>query len=158
MDAKTYQAQIEKFDLTQADYAEKFYWRLAEPGLLNMTHYILGLGSEVGELQDALKKFLRDGKAVDTLNIKEELGDCLWYITRMATLFGTNIEDLQKMNVAKLENRHPNGFHEKDGERRDVKAEQLAMLKAVETEQDRLVAKELKRLLTEGEGGIDEAT
>lgn len=154
MDNKTYQDTIAKFDMTQADYAEKYLWRMCEPGIMQMDHYIHGLSSEVGELSDAFKKYVRDGKACDGLNLKEELGDLLFYVSRFATLLGTNLEDLQKMNLAKLDNRYPLGFAENPP--RDIKAEQLAMLKSVETEETRAEARELKRLLTEGDGGKDE--
>lgn len=156
MDNKTYLEKIKAYDLTQAQYAESYYWRLAEPGLLQLNRYTAGLSCEAAELQDAVGKFLRDGRAVDTLNIKEEAGDVLVHIGWIANLFGVTLEDLMKMSIAKLEQRYPTGFAENCV--RDTKAEQLAMMKAIETEADREQARELKRLLTEGDGGTDETT
>ena len=43
-------------------------------------HAMRGLVTEVGELVDAYKRHLYYGEELDIVNIKEEIGDCFWYI------------------------------------------------------------------------------
>ena len=45
-----------------------------------VAHALRGIVTEVGELVDAYKKHLYYGKELDVVNIKEEIGDCFWYI------------------------------------------------------------------------------
>lgn len=76
-------------------------------------HYLLGLGSEVGELHDAVKKYLCNGKPVDKINILEECGDLLWYIGNLLSCYGFTFEEAMDANIAKLDVRYPNGFKER---------------------------------------------
>lgn len=64
----------------------------------------LGLNGEAGEVADKIKKHLRDGK-LDIGGIVYELGDCLWYVARMADALGYSFEDLLAINHSKLESR-----------------------------------------------------
>lgn len=59
---------------------------------LDIMHMNLGLITEVGEIADIFKKELAYKKPVDVINLKEEIGDCLWYIANMASIFNCNIE------------------------------------------------------------------
>ena len=45
-----------------------------------LTHAAFGLSSEIGEFNDALKKWLYYGQELDETNLAEELGDLLWYV------------------------------------------------------------------------------
>jgi len=69
-----------------------------------LTYLALGLNGESGEVADKIKKYLRDGK-LDIGGIIYELGDCLWYIARLADALGYDFEDLLTINHAKLEDR-----------------------------------------------------
>ena len=80
--------------------------------------YALGLAGEAGEIANHIKKGILHGHGVDPLVVKEELGDCLWYISELARLYGINLEDVARGNVAKCEKRYPDGFsHEASRER-----------------------------------------
>jgi hypothetical protein len=48
--------------------------------LSRLAHAAIGICTEVGELQDALKKELIYGKPIDPVNVLEECGDVLWYL------------------------------------------------------------------------------
>lgn len=48
---------------------------------LNASHMALGLYTELGELYTALHHM---HKAIDEVNVREELGDFMWYIANMA--------------------------------------------------------------------------
>lgn len=50
------------------------------PFASHLVHMALGVAGEVGEIIDAVKKVLIYGKAPDTINFKEEVGDITWYI------------------------------------------------------------------------------
>lgn len=71
----------------------------------------LGLG-EAGECQNKIKKYLFHGHNLDDpgMNIKEELGDNLWYIAMISLLFGYGLEDVAVYNLEKLRKRYPDGF------------------------------------------------
>lgn len=74
--------------------------------------WALGLTGEAGEVADLLKKTLYHGHAPRPDQIANELGDTLWYLTRLANLFGYSLEDIASMNIAKLKKRYPEGFSE----------------------------------------------
>lgn len=64
------------------------------------------LGGEIGELQNIVKKIIRDGESKD-LNQKFvlEAGDALHYLTRLVNCYGFTMEYIQNCNIAKLEAR-----------------------------------------------------
>jgi NTP pyrophosphatase (non-canonical NTP hydrolase) len=60
-----------------------------------------GLAGETGEVMEHLKKHVRDGKLdVDALAL--ELGDVLYYLTRIGQEFGLSLADIQERNQLKL--------------------------------------------------------
>ena len=70
----------------------------------------LGLAGETGEVVELLKKHIAHGKPCDPRKLEDELGDVLWYLNRVASLFGLELEKIARRNVAKLEARYPDGF------------------------------------------------
>jgi len=54
-------------------------------------HMGRGVFTEVGELIDAFKKHHAYGKKLDVVNVKEEVGDLLWYIANVHNLLGTKM-------------------------------------------------------------------
>ena len=75
-----------------------------------LNNYVFGLVGEVGEVVDLLKKFFFHGHEVDSNRLKSELGDILWYVSAVASLFNINLQEIAQGNVEKLEKRYPNGF------------------------------------------------
>lgn len=71
--------------------------------------YALGLAGESGETLDKIKKIYRDKSGVfkveDRREIAKELGDVLWYVTRLGATLGFSIEEIAQMNIDKLEDR-----------------------------------------------------
>ncbi len=84
---------------------------------------IIGAATETGELLDALKKHMFQGRPIDVTNIKEECGDLWFYMTELMAAIGTNIFDIMKMNVAKLKQRYPDGFNIQKSVDRDTDQE-----------------------------------
>ncbi len=79
---------------------------------LRLTHAILGLSSEVGELADSFKKHCYYGQDLDVDNIFEELGDCLWYIALACDAMGFEMKGVMRANIRKLQERYPDKFKE----------------------------------------------
>lgn len=74
----------------------------------NVAYAALGLG-EVGEVQNKVKKIIRDHDGVITEEmrnaIKSELGDVLWYLATMCTELNLTFEEVAQGNLMKLKSR-----------------------------------------------------
>tara|TARA_R110000868_G_scaffold101092_1_gene278336 strand:+ start:6548 stop:6916 length:369 start_codon:yes stop_codon:yes gene_type:complete len=92
--------RIESFD----DYQTKAGTFAQYPKENEAAYLALGLTSEAGEVADKIKKKIRDGK-FDRKELAKELGDCLWYISLMATHLDYNMSEIAQMNVDKLSSR-----------------------------------------------------
>ena len=87
------------------------------------THYSLGLVTEAGEIADVYKKFIGYGRAIDNVNVKEEIGDLLWYVARFLELKNWTFEEVMRLNTDKLKARYPEKFTQEDAENRDLEKE-----------------------------------
>lgn len=81
---------------------------------LNIAILGLGLAGESGEVIELLKKHLGHGHLLDKEKLKKELGDCIWYIVRIADENSLLMSDVLQTNIDKLKIRYPNGFRIKD--------------------------------------------
>ena len=72
----------------------------------------LGLAGEAGEVVDAIKKWSFQGHVLDQKAVLLELGDVLWYLALIGSVFGWALEEVVAANVAKLRKRYPDGFEE----------------------------------------------
>jgi NTP pyrophosphatase (non-canonical NTP hydrolase) len=79
----------------------------------------LGLCGEAGELAEMFKKGIFHHHGIDVEEVKKELGDCLWYISAIATEFDLKFEEIMKTNIDKLIKRYPNGFSAEDSKNRE---------------------------------------
>lgn len=95
---------------------------LATP-LLDDVHMIFGMQTEVAELADAYKKHIAYGKELDLVNVKEEMGDALWYIANMCNLHGWDLRDIMGTNIKKLQARYPEKFSNERALNRDLSTE-----------------------------------
>ena len=87
---------------------EKFAVYPREPELTAIGYLALGLNGEAGEVAEQVKKAIRnDGQITDERRAKilDEIGDVLWYISRIASEFNYSLGDVAEQNVAKLEQR-----------------------------------------------------
>ena len=75
-----------------------------------LNNYVFGLVGEVGEVVDLLKKFFFHGHEIDSTRLKSELGDILWYVSAVASLFNLDLQEIAQGNIEKLEKRYPEGF------------------------------------------------
>jgi NTP pyrophosphatase (non-canonical NTP hydrolase) len=130
MNPKTY---LEKAARTDHDDYAPVVERIANEETAKLMHYLLGVGSESGELQNALKRYIAYAKPVDKVNVKEELGDVLWYMARICSLFEWTLEEVMELNINKLEIRFPEKF-----------TEEAALNRNLDKERETLEGKETK--------------
>lgn len=90
-------------------------------------HSACGLSTEVGELWDQLKKHWFYGKPLDRVNLLEEYGDILWYLVQGINACDSTLEEVMKMNDAKLEARYQKKFSEKAALERDLENERKVL-------------------------------
>jgi NTP pyrophosphatase (non-canonical NTP hydrolase) len=74
------------------------------PQIVGAMYCALGLAGESGEVTEKVKKWHRDGK-IDKEAVAYELGDVLYYLTRLANTMGYTLADIETMNVQKLTSR-----------------------------------------------------
>ena len=67
-------------------------------------YLMIGLMNEAGEVGGAFKKEIRDGVDNKELII-DEMGDVLWYLTRLCDVYNIKISELMVNNMDKLFNR-----------------------------------------------------
>lgn len=88
-----------------------------------LIHAAMGMQTETAEFTDALKKAIFYGKTLDVPNLKEELGDLLWYVSIAMDELGTSYEQEMARVNKKLKARYPEKFTEEKAENRDLKKE-----------------------------------
>lgn len=101
--------------------------RLGNEDTLRLLHSGLGACTEASELADAIKKHVFYGKELDKKNLKEEVGDLMWYIAIACDTLGISLNQVMTDNIAKLAKRYPNKFTEHDAINRDVDNEMSHM-------------------------------
>ena len=84
---------------------------------------LAGLVSEVGELGDLVKKWMRDEVELGFLQpdpdrTKKELGDILYYLTAICHAFNLTLEEVAATNIEKLESRLERGKIQGSGDDR----------------------------------------
>ncbi len=69
----------------------------------------LGLVGEVGGVIELIKKDRRLGTKRQILSkedLTKELGDVLWYLTRLSSVYFIDLEEVAETNIKKLNKRH----------------------------------------------------
>lgn len=88
----------------------------------NFIYPTLGLASEAGEVAGKVKKIMRDDNMSVSEDkreqIKDELGDVLWYVAQTATELNLDLEEIAKNNLTKLLSRLERGVISGSGDKR----------------------------------------
>lgn len=84
---------------------------------IELYYLSLGLTSEAGEVAGKVKKMIRDG-SMDVAGMVHEIGDVLWYCARLSDALGFTLEDVLRINLAKLMKRNDNGTIQGSGDNR----------------------------------------
>lgn len=83
---------------------------------------VLGLCGETGELANKVKKIHRDHDGLigedDLLALKQEIGDCIWYLAELCTQLGISLSDVADLNLFKLRSRKQRGVIGGSGDNR----------------------------------------
>ena len=78
----------------------------------NIEHCAYGLVTESAEIMDMLKKHKFYGRDFNMINLKEELGDLLYYIHILCAEVGYTLEEAMNDNIIKLSKRYPDKFED----------------------------------------------
>lgn len=73
-------------------------------------HFTVGISTEANELLDAYKKARWYKRELDTTNMKEEIGDLLWYLIQLCAEIDYSLDQAKVDNIEKLKKRYPEGF------------------------------------------------
>ena len=88
----------------------------------DLSYCALGISGEAGEVADHVKKMLRDDNGVITPerreNLKKELGDVLWYLSRMAGNLGYTLDEVATSNIEKIKDRRSRNVLHGSGDNR----------------------------------------
>ena len=95
--------------------------------MIDLIHASMGLSTEAAEFTDAIKKHIFYGKELDTVNLKEEIGDILWYAAIALEALGSDFESVMQTNIDKLSARYPDKFTEELAENRDLDKERAIL-------------------------------
>lgn len=96
---------------------------------VRINHAIIGMTGEIGELAGALEKWIYYGQHLDVVNIKEEIGDVLWYIALLCRTCKLDLNEIMEANIAKLRKRFPDKYTDERAaeEGRDRQAERKTL-------------------------------
>lgn len=81
------------------------------PEQASLLHMGCGVSTEANELLDAIKKHTIYQKPLDVENIKEELGDLLFYMSNLMQSIGLSFEEILQHNIDKLSVRYASGSY-----------------------------------------------
>lgn len=97
-------------------------------GKARLLHGMTGVQTESGEIADAIKRHIWYGQPLDEDNLKEEIGDLLWYIALICNVLDLGMGDAMLANVRKLKTRYKGGgFTQNEAIERDIEAEKEAL-------------------------------
>jgi NTP pyrophosphatase (non-canonical NTP hydrolase) len=94
---------------------------------MNLLHAAMGISTESGELLDAFKRKLFYGKPLDVVNVKEEIGDIMWYIAILMRELDLDFEEMLQLNIDKLKARFPEKFSNHHAINRDLGKERQVL-------------------------------
>jgi NTP pyrophosphatase (non-canonical NTP hydrolase) len=117
---------IDKLEITQVDPEmglneyQQLALRTEKPleGLDRLVHAALGAVSDSGELATAVKAAWVYGKNLDGENVREEIGDILWYLAIAADAIETSLSECARCNIEKLKKRYPEKYTDQDAIKR----------------------------------------
>jgi len=89
---------VEGIEATYMDFTRR---TAKYPKRREKEYLMIGLMNEAGEVGGAFKKEIRD-KVDNTELIIDEMGDVLWYLTRLCDVYDTKISELMSNNIDKL--------------------------------------------------------
>jgi NTP pyrophosphatase (non-canonical NTP hydrolase) len=91
--------------MTPAEYMQ--FTRDTSKPFVDFNYCVVALNGEAGEVAEWHKKCLlrKQPGHLTHCDLKKELGDVLWYLTRITDFMGWTLEDIMDQNQVKLINR-----------------------------------------------------
>jgi len=89
---------VKGIETTYTDFTRK---TAKYPKRREKEYLMIGLMNEAGEVGGAFKKEIRD-RVDNTDLIIDEMGDVLWYLTRLCDVYGIKVSELMVNNMDKL--------------------------------------------------------
>jgi NTP pyrophosphatase (non-canonical NTP hydrolase) len=134
MNPSEYQKLAQRTECDQKKSMERLVEYSSNLVAIRALHSIIGMSGEVGELSGAIEKWLYYGQELDLINVKEEIGDLMWYIAEMCNALGLDMGSLMEANIRKLRVRYPDKFSEEKAkeENRNREVERTRMSDMVE--------------------------
>lgn len=83
-----------------------------------LCNFGLGISGEAGDIASCIKKLVFHKNPAIKDGIRENIGDMMWYTAMVCNVFGWNFEEVLGENIKKLKERYPQGFTEKDAQRK----------------------------------------
>lgn len=115
----------DNFNMTELEYYQlnsKSTYGHIKTDNHEVVYPVLGLCSEVGEIADKIKKEFRDRNGLFSVgfieDLESELGDVLWYVTQIASIFGISMSAVAHKNLDKLADRKLRNMIHGDGDYR----------------------------------------
>jgi NTP pyrophosphatase (non-canonical NTP hydrolase) len=100
---------------------------LGHKQLSRLLHAAMGIATESGEFMDPLKKALFYSTEIDEVNLREEIGDLLWYIGIACDALDTTVEIEMARVLNKLLVRYPDKFEDFLATNRNLEAERAVL-------------------------------
>jgi len=75
-----------------------------------ISEMVFGMNGEIGEVTEIMKKHLFQGHELNKEHLKEEIGDVMWYLVNLCTIYNIQFTDILDINNEKLNKRYPYGF------------------------------------------------
>jgi NTP pyrophosphatase (non-canonical NTP hydrolase) len=113
--------------LTTESAPDRLEGRLSDIRTRRILHAAMGLCTEGGEIMDQVKKHVFYGSELDTVNLIEEGGDVLWYLTVLFDTLNISMADVMEINRRKLLARYGGKFSSDAAIHRDTDKERRAL-------------------------------
>lgn len=122
MDTKEYLQKALVTEPTAEDY-KAVKSRVSTDQMIRLLHGSIGMATESGEILDQIKKHAFYGKELDIINLIEECGDMLWYISIVLDACESSFGESMSKNIAKLKARYGEKFSNESAINRDLDTE-----------------------------------
>ncbi len=96
---------------------------IKNPAIIEFIHAAIGMVTEAGEFLAMVGRHVFGRELLDTVNLREEIGDLQWYTAKACRFLDTTLELEQVRNIQKLAKRFPAKFTDVDALNRDLEEE-----------------------------------
>ena len=103
----------------------------------NLLHAAIGIVTESGEILDTILKYKYGEKELDVVNIKEELGDVMWYFAILLRDLNIDFYESLDINISKLKSRYGDKFSSEKAINRNLDTERKILEGGIVITEDR---------------------